>query len=709
METRSLYNWQPSDPFGKEQAGVSAHYGAPANAYNNNSALRPQTLESFAGIRLLAPGIGRCGRQVFANVTTWGDIHSRTLRTRTCRKGTFYYGTVWTIHYVNGGELSMPREMRMAKNPYTSSGRAHFWDVLKCELALFRKVPILVAATVILMLIPSLYTGTYVYSIWDPHANLIHLPVGLTTLDQGVEFQGKTVNLGATLVEELKNEMTFNFVELAGEQEAQTAVRSGRVYFALVVPPDFSGTALSGADTAKLKVYTSSGRSYVGMEIAEQATLKISAALNVRIDAERWKIVLANVARSRDAAIRLRDGSKQALDGARRLHEGLAQADDGAGRLTAGQKKLAQGLDGIDTERLVSAGNELHDNTAKLAKGIERVPVLNIVMGVPRKDLEKLARGASEYQDKIAELGAGLDKASSGANELTQKTAELSAGLRQLHDGSTALSEGLGEIHDGLDTFVSAIPAEKHHSESLAVPVAYESTDLVPTSANGPALTPYFMGLSIWIGVFAVTFLFRPAVLPRRLARASRIARLAGKWTCPFLISSLAAMTLGVFVHLLLKVSILDEVGYYAVLLAGALAFNALILSLNSLLGAAGKLLALVLLVVQISVVGGAYPADVEPPLYQAISPWLPMTHVVFGLRAAMFGSFDGNWARHVFAILPWFFIGLGLGLLAAGRFDYVDDDQYGPAADLVSTGRTRGQTGPRQGGTQGRTQSVVI
>ena len=65
------------------------------------------------------------------------------------------------------------------------------------------------------------------------------------------------------------------------------------------------------------------------------------------------------------------------------------------------------------------------------------------------------------------------------------------------------------------------------------------------------------------------------------------------------------------------------------------------------------------------------------------ISPYLPLTNVVEGLRASMFGSYDGNWMKYMLYMLPWAIIGFALNLIAARRFDYVEDAEYGPAVDL--------------------------
>ena len=235
----------------------------------------------------------------------------------------------------------------MAKEANTSCWKVHFWDVLKCEFALFKKEPLLIVATAILILIPSIYTGTYVWSVWDPYGNLSNLPAGLVTLDEGVEFHGKSYNLGDDLIEELNKEKPFKFLHFSSEEESTAAVRSGAIYFSLVVPADFSKKTLPGVDVGKLKYYTSSGRSYVAMEMAKAMARDVVEGLNAKIETERWKAVLASERKARDAVIKLRDGSEKALSGSRKIEEGLGE---------------------IDTRKLVSAGSELHNNTAKLAR-----------------------------------------------------------------------------------------------------------------------------------------------------------------------------------------------------------------------------------------------------------------------------------------------------------------------------------------------------
>lgn len=81
--------------------------------------------------------------------------------------------------------------------------------------------------------------------------------------------------------------------------------------------------------------------------------------------------------------------------------------------------------------------------------------------------------------------------------------------------------------------------------------------------------------------------------------------------------------------------------------------------------GNAGKAVAVVLLVVQISGAGGAYPLQVLPKFFQNISPFLPATHAINALRASIAGVYQNDyWISMGYLalfILPTLLLGLVL------------------------------------------------
>ena len=49
---------------------------------------------------------------------------------------------------------------------------------------------------------------------------------------------------------------------------------------------------------------------------------------------------------------------------------------------------------------------------------------------------------------------------------------------------------------------------------------------------------------------------------------------------------------------------------------------------------------------------GGSFPLQLLPPFVQALSPWLPATHVVNAMRAAMFGTYGADFWTEIGLLL---------------------------------------------------------
>ena len=80
-----------------------------------------------------------------------------------------------------------------------------------------------------------------------------------------------------------------------------------------------------------------------------------------------------------------------------------------------------------------------------------------------------------------------------------------------------------------------------------------------------------------------------------------------------------------------------------------ALAFAAILQLLSAALGTAGKFVAIVLLMLQLTSSAGTFPIETVPRFFQVINPFLPMTYVVTGLRQAISG---GDTARVLWCAL---------------------------------------------------------
>ena len=110
--------------------------------------------------------------------------------------------------------------------------------------------------------------------------------------------------------------------------------------------------------------------------------------------------------------------------------------------------------------------------------------------------------------------------------------------------------------------------------------------------------------------------------------------------------------------------------------------FLLVVCALTRVLGDAGKALAMIFLAVQLSSSGGVLPVELSGSFFATMSPWLPITWVVRGLKASMFGAYDGAWQT------PWRMV-LAVAAVAAlssvllGRWRYLPRDKLRPALDL--------------------------
>jgi putative membrane protein len=99
------------------------------------------------------------------------------------------------------------------------------------------------------------------------------------------------------------------------------------------------------------------------------------------------------------------------------------------------------------------------------------------------------------------------------------------------------------------------------------------------------------------------------------------------------------------------------------------LAFLALQQMFIALLGtAAGRVVSLVLLMLQLSSSGGTYPVETTPGFFQALHPFMPASYVVTGLRQLIGGGIDGRFWGSLVVMLGVLIGSLAISAVAARR-----------------------------------------
>jgi len=241
-------------------------------------------------------------------------------------------------------------------------------------------------------------------------------------------------------------------------------------------------------------------------------------------------------------------------------------------------------------------------------------------------------------------------------------------------------------LYEGLDRLGEALPAHIEALEGdpagLSASIRPEVTITAAVPNNGTGFASYFLPLSLWVGAVMTAFVFHLRRLPRPVADAKRPAQVLGKLLVPASVALLQAILLGAIVRFLIGVQPAHSLEYALTLATASLTFVLIVFVLVRTLGDAGKVVAVLFLILQISSAGGPFPIELSGTFYRTLHPYLPFTQVLKALRASLFDAYDGAW---------WTFYGRMLAVLGVaavlalrvGRWRVVEADRYEPAIEV--------------------------
>jgi putative membrane protein len=302
----------------------------------------------------------------------------------------------------------------------------------------------------------------------------------------------------------------------------------------------------------------------------------------------------------------------------------------------------------------------------------------------------KLAAATPALTDAIAQASAGADQVHAGSSALAagqqsalDGAARLSEGAWKLDDGAARLESGAATATDGAATLASELAkgagqipnpndAQKGSlSKVIADPVAVSNVSQAKANSYGAGLAPFFLTLALWIGIFMLIQAMRP-ITQRALASNAPSWKIAiGGWL-PFLaVSVVQASLLTLVVDLGLGLNPAHPVLMWLFMLAAAMAFSAIIQGVVALLGSPGKLVVLILLVLQLVSSGGTFPWQTTPQPLHVVHEVLPMGYVVTGMRHLIYGADLSMILPTVAGLLGYTVLGAALSTLAVQKHKY--------------------------------------
>lgn len=419
-------------------------------------------------------------------------------------------------------------------------------------------------------------------------------------------------------------------------------------------------------------------------------------------------------------------GSLRALDGHRPAPADFEPLKSGVQRLIQGQAELGTGLEQLQlgARQLQNGAQALQRSTASipligdgLAEGAQTLDhgagQLWLGLGQAREASQRLGTGSQQVQVGVQSLTSGftqfsstlhqitsalpddsrLDTLTQGAQQLGSGLQTLGGGLRRLEGGTGHLHSGLGQLEtgstrlrDGLALLEQALPGEvpmpEGSARGLADSVEPAVEIVAPVGSDGAGFAPNFVPMSLWIGAVSACLLFNLRRLPEETARLWRTGQVLGKLAWPTALVLGQSLVMVAMMQGMLGIRVHDIGPFLVTVAAASMTFLMILFALIRWFGELGKVLGILLLIVQLSSAGATMPIELATPFFQTLHPWLPFTWVVRAFRASMFGAYDGQWLAHWTVVAVCGGTAL-LGGMLAGRWKFIPAADYRPGIEL--------------------------
>lgn len=344
---------------------------------------------------------------------------------------------------------------------------------------------ILMIVLVFIIAIPAIYTTLFLGSMWDPYGKLDNLPVAVVNLDEPVEYEGETLNVGKKLVDKLKDDgsLCFNFTDA---DQAERGLENGTYYMVITVPKNFSENATTLMDTVPKKMEldykTNPGTNYIAMKMSETALEKIKTSVAQEVTKTYAETIFDKISEAGD-------GMKDAADGAGEIYDGTEKLADGNKTISDNLKTLSEGTltfkDGtselkVGLSSYLDGVNQLSDGSTTLANGATSLLTGALKLNDGANSLSDgtktltsgtatLESGAKTLESGLKTYTDGVKQANDGAAALNANSSALTAGAQQLTAGNEQLSSGSAQILGGLNqmssTVKSGLPSEDKITE----------------------------------------------------------------------------------------------------------------------------------------------------------------------------------------------------------------------------------------------------
>lgn len=284
---------------------------------------------------------------------------------------------------------------------------------------------------------------------------------------------------------------------------------------------------------------------------------------------------------------------------------------------------------------------------------------------------------AKSGEDMASGLATTVDGLSAASKALSGDLSDARGVLASAADDLSTSADELQSLKDGLDSAVATGDVQKVRdligsdpaslAEALAAPVALDREAVFHIRNYGSAMAPFYTTLSIWVAGIVLAAMLKANVDERDIQAFAPI-RLHELYLGRYAFFALLAFAQATLVCagdlMFFGIQCEHPMQFMLVGWVAGFVFSNMIYTLTVSFGDIGKAVAVVLLVMQVAGSGGTFPIEMTADFFQGVYPFLPFTHAINAMHAAMAGAYGMEFWAELGILASYLLPSLALGLV---------------------------------------------
>lgn len=275
------------------------------------------------------------------------------------------------------------------------------------------------------------------------------------------------------------------------------------------------------------------------------------------------------------------------------------------------------------------------------------VPSLNNVIDQAYSTATNVLQVLKEAETKLPDVASLLNTAYEGADKGIDAIEYINSKLPEAENKVREVTAKLGDINESQSlqevlTLLQEAVTERQNFMSSPVDLVEET--IFPMHNYGTAMTPFYSVLAQWVGMTLLISMLS--------VHAKGEYRPSEEYFGKFLLFATIALVQGLIIALgdlyLLNIYCVNPGLFIVGILFTSITFTFIVYSLVSVFGNVGKVVSIILLVLQVAGSGGTFPIQLTPKFFQIINPFLPFTYAISFARESIGGIVENVLAKDI-------------------------------------------------------------